>query len=318
MDDDISYSFEYGSDTQVYVSGLRNASAISITIPRTVVYEYSDWGDCDDDGNLKIKCRTCTVMRIRDQAFYHRTSLRSVTIQSGLTSIGGTAFCGCSGLTSVTIPSSVTNIGPSAFYNCGRLTSVTIGDSVTRIWSSAFSVCSELTSVHISDMASWCGILFDDDTANPLYYAHNLYLNGEKVENLVVPDGVTSIGNRAFKLCSGLTSVRIPDSVTNIGNQAFSHCSGIMSFAVGSGNANYKAVNGLLLSKDGKTLIAGVNGDVTIPDSVTNIGNQAFRGYSRLTSVTISDSVTSIGDSAFDDCGSLTSVTIPDSVTSIG
>lgn len=90
-----------------------------------------------------------------------------------------------------------------------------------------------------------------------------------------------------------------------------------MSFTVGSGNAKYKSVNGLLLSKDGKTLIAGVNGGVTIPDSVTKIGIKAFAGCRSLTSVIIPASVTSIGHNAFVSCSGLTSVTIPVSVTVI-
>ena len=107
-------------------------------------------------------------------------------------------------------------------------------------------------------------------------------------------------------------------TVTSIWSYAFSGCSGLMSISVGSVNAKYKSVNGLLLTKDGKTLIQGVNGDVTIPDGVTSIRYRAFSGCSRLTNVTIPDSVTSIGSSAFSGCSGLASVTIPNSVTSIG
>ena len=128
---------------------------------------------------------------------------------------------------------------------------------------------------------------------------------------------VTSIGERAFLLCNCLASVTIPDGVTSIGEAAFDCCSGLMSFAVDEGNAKYKAVNGLLLSKDGTTLVAGVNGDVTIPDGVTSIGEYAFSGCSDLASVTIPDGVTSIGEYAFASCYGLASVTIPDGVTSI-
>ena len=129
---------------------------------------------------------------------------------------------------------------------------------------------------------------------------------------------VTSIGSSAFSGCSGLTSVTIPNCVTNIGRHAFNGCGGMMSITVGAGNVNYKSVNGLLLSKDGKNLIQGVNGDVTIPSSVTSIGSYAFYYCSGLTSVTIGNGVTSIGGSAFEGCSGLTSVTIGSGVTSIG
>ena len=129
---------------------------------------------------------------------------------------------------------------------------------------------------------------------------------------------VTSIGYYAFSGCSGLTSVTIGNSVTSIGYYAFEDCSGSRSFSVAEGNPSYKSVSGLLLTKDGKTLVAGVNGDVAIPDGVTSIGDRAFSGCSGLTRVTIPNGVTSIGFGAFEDCSSLTSVTIPDSVTNIG
>ena len=127
-------------------------------------------------------------------------------------------------ITNATVAQGSTSIGDSAFYHCSGLTSITIPDSVTSIGFSAFDGCHGLTEVHISDLAAWCGITFSYSDSNPCYYAHRVFLDGEEITDLVIPDGVTSIGSYAFYNCSGLRSITIPDSVTSIGGSAFSGC----------------------------------------------------------------------------------------------
>ena len=135
--------------------------------------------------------------------------------------------------------------------------------------------------------------------------------------DLMIPDSVTSVGNLAFTGCD-IMNVMIPRSVTNIGYGAFYACEKLRSFSVHPGNPVYRSVSGLLLTKDGKNLVAGVNGDVGVPDGVVSIENVAFAGCCGLTSVTIPDSVTNIGNKAFYFCRGLTSVAIPMGVTKIG
>lgn len=202
-----------------------------------------------------------------------------------VTSIGERAFQNCSSLTAITIPNSVTNIGNYAFSGCSGLTSVIIPNSITIIGNGAFYLCSGLSSVCISDVAAWCGITFGNESANPLHYAHKLYLNGELLTNIIVPSSVTNIGSYAFYECSSLTSIIIPNGVTSISEYTFSGCSGLTS--------------------------------VTIPNSVTRIGYEAFSSCSRLTSVSIPNGVTRIDGYAFLYCSGLISVTIPNGVTSI-
>ena len=257
--------------------------------------------------------------------------VEDLTIPDGVTSVGGYAFCGCSGLTSVEISSSVTNIGNYAFEGCSRLasvtmsggvsqigsrafmgcvclTSVTIPNTVTSIGDAAFYRCSGLEAVYITDVAKWCEISFYNLEANPLYYAHNLYVNGSLVEDLTIPDGVTSVGRCALGGCSGLSSVEIPNSVTNVGNSAFYGCSGLADVTIPDGVISV-----------GQNAFYGCSGltGVSIPNSVTNIGDYAFYGCSGLTGVTIPNSVTSLAPYAFYGCRGLTSVAIPNSVRSI-
>lgn len=192
----------------------------------------------------------------------------------GIGSVG--AFENRKSLTTVTIPDSVTSIGNYAFSGCTSLTTVTIPDSVTSIGAYAFSFCTGLASI-------------------------------------TIPDGVHSIGDFAFSHCTGLTSVTILDSNPSIENNPFSGCSSLQEFRVAKSNPAFAVRDGVLYSRDMKTLLAYPVGKTektfTVPDSVTIIEGWAFYWCTGLTSVTIPASVTSIGNWAFYDCDSLKSVT---------
>lgn len=199
-------------------------------------------------------------------AFMGCENLTSVSIGNKVKSIGSYVFSNCKSLTSITIPNSVETIGSRAFEYCSNLASISIGNGVNKIGQEAFYTCSNLDKVIITDIAAWCKIQFvydnsgynvatDNVPSNPLWSAHNLFLNEEELTDLIIPEGVTEINKYAFLYCSSLKSVTLPEGLTSIGISAFLGCSNLTS--------------------------------ITIPSSVSNISNIAFRVCPSLTSVTV-------------------------------
>ena len=216
-------------------------------------------------------CRSLTdivipdsVTRIGACTFGECSSLTGIVIPDGITSIEAGAFVGCSSLSSVVIPNSVTSIGNKAFWNCRSLTDLVIPDSVVNLNGNPFcrwdGELKCLSPYFIYDNK----VLFDKDKSKIIAF------RDKNTTSYVIPDSVTSIGERAFEGCSSLSSVVIPDGVTSIGNYAFWYCSSLSC--------------------------------VVIPDGVTSIGDSAFSDCSSLRSLVIPDGVTYIGYHAFASC----------------
>jgi len=284
----------------------------SVTIPNSV----TSIGEGAFEGCTSLTSVTSGtgVTSIGDSAFDGCTGLTSVTIPNSVTSIGNWVFEGCTGLTSVTIPNSVTSIGVWAFKDCTGLTSVTIGTGVTSIGYYAFCGCTGLTSVNVAGdntkYASVNGVLFNKTKTELIQYPFG------KTGAYTIPNSVTSIGDYAFYVCTGLTSVTIGTGVTSIGYCAFCGCTGLTSISVAGDNTKYSSLDGVLFNKTKTELIqypGGKTGAYTIPNSVTSIGGSAFAGCNSLTSVTIENGVTSVGDEAFDGCKDLTILGVPGS-----
>jgi len=200
----------------------------------------------------------------------------SITIPSGVTSIGNYAFQHCSNPLSITIPSSVMNIGEGAFFYCSNLTSITIPSSVTSIEDYTFYYCSSLTGITIPSSVTSIG-------EGAFYFCTQL-------NNITIPSGVTNIGDMAFKECTSLSSITIPNSVTSIGGMAFSSCTSLSSITISNSATS--------IGGDAFSSCTSLT-SITIPSSVTSIAGFAFSGCSSLSDVTIQGKVTSLGSYAF-------------------
>lgn len=194
--------------------------------------------------------------------------------------IGNYAFRDCKA-TSINIPDNVVSIGDSAFYNCSNLTSLYIPEKVASIGDNAFYNCNSLNSIQVEsgnttyDSRENCNALIKT--------ADNTMILG--CQNSIIPNTITTIGDNAFYLCAGLTSISIPNSVTIIGDNAFAGCNGLTA--------------------------------VNIPNNLISIGKYAFSHCKQLTEFTIPGSLTTIDEGAFFFCTGLTSIIISNSVTAI-
>ena len=309
---------------------------VTMTIPESVTYiGTSVFQDCT--GRLNINCNIPgpvhydlgvfygakftelvmgdSVKSIGWNAFGYdgNTFLTSVTFGKNVETIGNNAFSGCSSLTSITIPNSVKTIGNQVFFRCTGLKTVTIGSGLETMGGGVFQECTALQSASIRSGS----------------IGSSAFASCTNLVNLTLGDGVTSIGSSAFNSCSSLSVVDIPSSVNSIGSTAFYECSGLTSFTIPNsvtsigewafGYCTGKAyINRNITTNNGNPYAGARFTEVFVGDGVTEIGNDAFREMSTLTSISLPDGLLTIGNNAFFSCNGLTSVKIPASVTSIG
>lgn len=280
------------------------------------------------------------------------SDIRKIVVNEGVTSIGESAFSGCTNLTSVQLADSVTEIGYNAFYYCGQLQDISFGEGLKRIGGAAFSNCTSLTQVILPegltaiDMQAfaYCTALCTvslPDSLSEIYqetfvgcnnlqyqeYDNAKYLGNDRNPYVMlvqaVDNSITScnihedtrvIYAEAFRYCSQLETLSVPDSVIYVGTKAFADCNKLQFNTLDSVNYLGNGTNPyVVLHKAADTAITACE----IPDGVNFISSFAFSGCADLATVTIPDSVVWIDRGAFYNCTSLTYVCIPDSVTTI-
>ncbi len=213
----------------------------------------------------------------------HKTKVTAISLSSGITEIGPSAFDGYTSLQRVTLPAGLKKIGNSAFANCTKLGGINLPSSVESIGASAFQGCTALTSANIQ-----CGIA---------EIPSNLFSGCKVLGNVTMPNYITAIGDLAFFGCETLANITIPDTVKTIGDSAFYGCKSLKAVHLPAD-----------LTKLGDSSFHGCAGltKMYIPSKTRHIGEEVFRGCSSLAEIYISPSVTKIGSDTFVDCSKLT------------
>ena len=306
-----------------------------------------------------------TVESVGKSAFSGCSALKTVRLGSGLKELGGLggwnfAFGSCSSLErfevadgnaafsadngilynadktsiimcpqkvsgEVVIPEGVTEIGEDAFENCGSITSVRLPASLVKIegigssWGYAFGDCKSLKKYEVAEgntaYSAIGGLLYSADHTQ-LYACPPQYTGA-----VDIAEGVESIGSSVFNQCAGVTEVRFPTTLTgDLSSYTFSSCKALARFVVAEGNTAYAAKDGILYDAKMEKIVMcpnQISGEITIPDTVTQIGSSVFNGRTGITAVKLPAALTTIGSSAFYGCTGLTKITIPDGVTKL-
>ena len=215
----------------------------------------------------------------------------------------------------------VTTIGKGAFCFCDNLTSISIPKSISTVNFSAFVACDNLSSVYIDDLASWFNIYFEEYNSNPLYRGADLYVNGELLTEIYIPEGVTNLNEYVFCDYKNLTTVTIPDSVISIKPRAFDGCSDLTSINVSDNNPYYSSIDGVLFNKSQTTLIKYPNNKedkiFKVPDTVTNIEDFVLLHNGNVSTLILGKGMTDVKPGAFNGFHQLNSIAIPVEVKSL-
>ena len=268
-----------GDEAFQYCSGFTGDLIIGNSV---ITIGYSAFENCSFTGDLTIPN---SVTKIGFYAFRNCRFTGDLTIGNSVVSIEGSTFSSSGFKGNLILGNCVTTIGQDAFGFC-KFSSVTIPESLITIDTNAF-YNSRASKVYITSLESWCNIDFKSNESNPAYLSE-LYLNGELIRDLVIPESITKIKNYTFDSFSGIRgNLTIPETVTEIGTDAFTSC--------------------------------GFTGSLTIPASVTTIGDDAFYNCDKLTgSLTIPNSVTKIGNSSFRYCFGFDRLILGESVKTLG
>lgn len=344
-----------GGTVTISLSAIENCSALkSVEIPDSVT-TIDGWAFDGCTNLLAVKFSDSSQLRtIGKCAFQSCHNLKNISLPSSVESIGFYAFF-ASGLTGITITKDVDTVDAMAFLRGDQLNLYVVGDTIPDKFPLPQNVflfrenggSYELTGYYgnksriIAPTELYGKPVLPSIDAGKLqpskvvaYYNGSLYkdnacmvpIDGTDsfrniITDIVFSDGVTSIDNSAFINCSSLKEITIPKSISSIGFGLFENCVNLSRVEVEPGNLSYKAADGIVYSRDGKTLVCaptGLIGNFTVPATVSSIEKNAFYYCSKLTGITLPTTLSSIGDCAFEYCTGLTNITFPANLSSIG
>ena len=280
-----------------YVSQDKNVIPIAVELGFSInPYEITDSGVLksssmnlylvDNDGHLDLSEYEGKIKTIEAGAFSKVeiesgiNPLQSIVLPKGITTIGDDAFSYNTSLTSIKIPNTVTSIGKRAFQGCTNLTSIEIPDTVTYIGDYCFSGCNRLQKIKLSKKIQ---------TIN-----QRLLQGCSSLTEIEIPEGVKSIGYAAFSSCSKLTTITLPASLTSLSGAAIARLNRLTEIKIADGNNSFKFENGILLSKDGKTMYMALLTltEINVPNGVVSIVGDTLSGSSA-TKIILPDTVSS-------------------------
>ena len=290
----------------------------------------------DSCENLKIVNLSTGLKIIGPSAFVNCYSLTSIEIPEGVTTVGSQAFSRCINLESVSIPSTITDWGQNVFMLCEnintislaeglksissdmfsnltKLENISIPSTVTSIDQNAFWGCTSLKSITIpSSVTDW------PPTIDQQVGGYNRAFSGcTSLSEVILSEGLTTLGDYTFEDCVSLTKITIPSSMTDLGFRAFSGCNSLTTINVEEGNSKYYSENNCVIESSTKKLVLGC-GTSTIPSNIEIIGSFAFDSYDSLKGdLVVPEGVVEIQNSAFVNCSGITNIILPTTLISI-
>jgi hypothetical protein len=357
--DGITIFYNIISDSEHTLSVVRGETLYSgaLVLPTKVTIEGSDYTIIKIGEQAFMGCPDLisiimpeSVTEIGAQAFENDYQLETIVFSDNTIIIQENAFYGCKKLTKVTLPPLLSAIAPNTFKNCTELEEIMIPKSVKRIENNnygndnPFGGCTKLRKIVLEDLQTWLNISYSGGCQ--AFESYHLFVGEQEIKDLIIPDGISTIGNYAFQSCTGLESITITENVKSIGRSAFKNCGKIKKLSISGGNHSFGSYSlsgcypeiidvpslEMWMNTISPNIMANGNTifkyqliadgteveSLVIPDGISKVDDRTFCGCISIKTVSFPYTTTSIGYLSFGYCTELESVTIRNGITKVG